>query len=328
MYRGAYFFELVAVANLLVVAIVFHRSRFLLGSITANFLSIAVSITMQGLAGVVVRSIVALVRRDRRYFRILRSAAWLSDTLRIIVFSSLAIFAYAWIKLVVPLYHRTLFDQQLWDLDQTLFGGLSPSLFFLNLFSNRTVLAAIDWSYANIFIVSLLIAFAFFISEPSRRIRIAFTNGHLALWLAGAWLYLLVPSVGPAYRFPDVWFVHEHVLARTQSLQAVLMRNYQDVLRAAAGRPSGPIRMIFGIAAFPSLHVAFQTFVFLWMRRLWTSGEVLFGIFAFAIFLGSIVTGWHYAIDSIAGIALAGLCYAASARSAKLTRWLAIKDRL
>ena len=64
-----------------------------------------------------------------------------------------------------------------------------------------------------------------------------------------------------------------------------------------------------GIAAFPSLHVGFQTYVFLWMRRLWTSGEVLFGIFVVVIFLGSMITGWHYFIDGVAGAALALGCY-------------------
>jgi len=305
-----------------------NRSRFLVEPIVLKCAAFTFNIALQAVAGVIVRSVVALVRRERAYFRIIRSAAWLTDTLRIVVFSAIAFFTYAWIKLTVPLYHPVLFDQQLWDLDQKLLGGLSPNILFLDLLRNRGALRVIDWSYANIFMISVAIAMAYFLSDASRRVRIAFANGHVTLWLAGAWLYLVVPSLGPAYRFPDVWLVHEHVLARTQSLQAMLMRNYQSVLRAASGRPAGPISIIFGIAAFPSMHVAFQTFVFLWMRRLWKSGEVLFGIFVFAIFLGSIITGWHYLIDGIAGIVLAVLCYVAFARAAKLKHWIAIKRRL
>lgn len=322
-----YFFELFAIVNLVVVMIAMHRSRALVGSVGAGVAFFAINVGLQGLAGVIVRSVVALIRRDRAYFRIIRSAGWLTDTLRILLFGSVAIFTYAWIKLAVPIHHPVLFDQQLWDLDQTLLGGISPNILLLDLLSNHAALRAIDWSYANIFYVSMTVAFAFFISEPSRRLRIAFMNGNTALWLSGAWLYLLVPSLGPAYRFPDVWFVHEQALQRTQSLQAMLMRNYQNVLRFGAGQPHGPVQLILGIAAFPSLHVAFQTFVFLWMRRLWTSGEVLFGIFVFVIFLGSIVTGWHYAIDSVAGIALAVVCYMTTARPAQLSRWLALRKR-
>lgn len=322
-----YFFELFAIVNLLVVMIAMHRSRFLIGSVVVSIAGFAVNVGLQGLAGVIIRSVIALVRRDRAYFRIIRSAGWLTDTLRILVFGSIAIFTYGWIKLVVPIYHPKLFDQQLWDLDQALLGGISPNILLLDLLNNHAALRTIDWSYAYIFYVSMTVAFAYFVSEPSRRVRIAFTNGNVLLWLSGAWLYLLIPSLGPAYRFPDLWLVHDEALRRTQSLQAMLMRNYQDVLRAANRQPHGSIRLIFGIAAFPSLHVAFQTFVFLWMRRLWRSGEVLFGIFVFVIILGSIVTGWHYAIDSVAGIALAGICYLSTARPAKLSRWLALRSR-
>ena len=37
---------------------------------------------------------------------------------------------------------------------------------------------------------------------------------------------------------------------------------------------------------------------------------ILFAIFTLIIFLGSIVTGWHYLIDSIAGLALAFVAWA------------------
>ena len=79
------------------------------------------------------------------------------------------------------------------------------------------------------------------------------------------------------------------------------------------------------MAAFPSLHVAFQTLVFLWMRRVWRWGEIVFGVFAVAILIGSLVTGWHYLIDGIAGIALAWLCYFFSARAHRMRRLFAIR---
>ncbi|HEX2122140.1 MAG TPA: phosphatase PAP2 family protein, partial [Thermoanaerobaculia bacterium] len=280
-------------------------------------LLIASGLLTQALAGVAVRSVVALVRRDRAYVRVIRSRDWLGDTLRLIVGGTLMVWTYGWIKLVVPVLHPRLFDQVLWDLDRILFFGLSPNILFLEGFDDA-FLRAVDWTYANIFYVSTLVAFAYFLSEPSRRVRVAFANGNAALWLIGAWLYMLVPSLGPAYRFPDVWFAHDDALRRTQALQAMLMKNYQNVRRLAAGQPpTDVVRIVFGIAAFPSLHVAFQTYVFLWMRRLWTSGEVIFAIFVMIIFLGSMVTGWHYMIDGIAGMALAWGCYAASRRAAR-----------
>ena len=143
-------------------------------------------------------------------------------------------------------------------------------------------------------------------------------NSNVLLWLAGAWLYVAVPSLGPAYRFPDVWVPLAAMLDRTQTLQRLLMANYQNVLAFARG-VNRPVSILFGIAAFPSLHVAFQALLFVWMRRVWRAGEVIFGVFVVVILIGSLVTGWHYLVDGIAGIALAWLCYCVAIRIAART---------
>ncbi|HET8797398.1 MAG TPA: phosphatase PAP2 family protein [Thermoanaerobaculia bacterium] len=307
--KRPYFFELLVLANLAFVALVAHRSAGLLGGVARVLGGLLVVVAVQAGIGIGVRVVVALVRRDRAYLRRIRRRAWILDTLRLVVAGALMIFGYGWLKLVVPLYRAANFDAALWELDRALFFGLSPTVFFLDLFGNSGALRVIDWSYANIFYVSMLVAMAYFLSHPSRRIRIAFANGNAALWIAGAWLYFLVPSLGPAYRFPDVWFPFAGSLTITQNLQALLMRNWQNVLRAWHGEAFGPISLALGIAAFPSLHVAFQTYVFFWMRRLWRAGQVLFGVFAFTIFLGSMITGWHYLVDSLAGVVMAFVAY-------------------
>lgn len=318
-------FEILALANLAIVFLFFRGSLPIVGSPLVQVGALAIALGIQALAGIAARSAVALVRRDRGYFRRIARPRWLLDTARMVLSAALMVFGYGWIKLVVPVYHPTLFDEQLWELDRLLLFGFSPAELALHLFERPAVLKVVDWSYANIFYASTIIAFAYFASEPSRRVRIAFANGNALLWIAGAWLYLLVPSVGPAYRFPDLWLAHSESLRITQGIQAMLMRNYNNVLRAAAGEPYGPIRIVFGIAAFPSMHVAFQTYVFLWMRRLWTSGEVLFALFALAIFLGSMVTGWHYLIDGLAGVAMAWVCYSVFWRRARMGRWVALR---
>jgi len=324
--RGLHFYETFTIVNLLAIGLVAHNTLTI--SPVVMIIAFTAGLLPYALLGVFIRVGIAAIRREHAYMHIVRTGMWIVETLRLVFFTGLMIFTYGWIKLAMPLVHPRLFDQELWDLDRTLFFGLSPNVLFLDLFSARPVLLAIDWSYANIFYASSLLALGYFFSHPSNRVRIAFANGNTALWLIGAWLYMLVPSLGPAYRFPDLWLAHEAVLKRTQGLQAVLMRNYQNVLRVIEGQPPrDAIRIIFGIAAFPSLHVAFQTYVFLWMRRLWTSGEVLFGIFVLVIFLGSIVTGWHYVIDGIAGIALAWACYAATSRASRMSRWFVLSSR-
>ncbi|MFZ2492312.1 MAG: phosphatase PAP2 family protein [Thermoanaerobaculia bacterium] len=317
-----YLFEILIAASFLATALLASPTRKLLGSIPTGIATFAVLLLADAVIGVTIRSIVAAVRRDSAYFRIIRSTGWLLDTARIIFFGAVATLTYAWLKLIVPIVHPRLYDRQLWEIDAMLLGGYSPTVLSLELFSNDLALKVIDWTYPNIFFASISVAFVFFISHPSRRIRVAFTTGKAILGLAGAALYLLVPSLGPAYRFPEVWLVYSDLLVTTQHLQGMLLTNYQNVLRAMSDQPHGVIQPIFGIAAFPSLHVALQLFMFLWMRRLWKSGEVLFGIFFFMILLGSVVTGWHYLIDGIAGIVLAWAAYAAAGRLYGLDRWL------
>jgi hypothetical protein len=307
--KRPYFFELFVLANLALVAWVARGTFFLLGDVLAGLVGLLLGIAGQAVIGIVIRLIVAAVRRDRAYLRRIRRRAWILDTLRLIVASTLMIFTYGWLKLVVPLVRAQNFDAALWELDRVLCAGLSPTVLLLDTFAGAGALRAIDWSYANIFYASMFVATAYFLSHPSRRIRIAFANGNVALWLSGSWLYFLVPSLGPAYRFPDLWFPHAGALQHTQNLQAILMRNWQNVLRAWSGQPAGSISLAFGIGAFPSLHVAFQTYVFLWMRRLWLSGQVLFAVFALTIFLGSMITGWHYLVDGIAGLLMAYVAY-------------------
>ena len=318
--RRLHFFEIFPIVNLVAIALIARNTLTI--SPAAMLIAFTAGLLPYALAGVFVRVAIAAIRRDHAYFYIVRNRAWIGETLRLVVFTAVMIFTYGWIKLAVPLLHPRLFDQQLWDLDRALFFGLSPNIFFLDLFRAQAVLRVVDWTYANVFFVSIVVALGYFFSHPSSRVRVAFANGNAAMWLSGAWLYVLVPSLGPAFRFPDLWFPYEAVLHHTQMLQTLLMRNYQDVLRAIAGRePAETIRIVFGIAAFPSLHVAFQTYVFFWMRRLWTSGEVLFGLFAATILLGSIITGWHYLIDGLAGIVLAWACYAVTSRASRMKRW-------
>jgi PAP2 superfamily len=317
-----YFFELFTVANLLVIHLMFRRdSDAVVSTLPETLLSFGPALVLQAIGGVIVRAVIAALRGElRAYLRIISTVGWITDTVRLLFFGTLMVHVYGWIKLTVPLFHPRLFDQQLWDLDRHLFFGLSPNVFFLDLFSNRHVLAAIDWSYASIFFGSLAIAFGFFLSAPSRRLRIAFITGNSAMWIVGAWLYMAVPSLGPAYGFPDLWFAHSQILGKTQYFQGILLRNYQNVLKIRTTGAS--VNVLYGIGAFPSLHVGFQAYVLLWMRKLWTYGEIVFGIFVLVIFLGSMVTGWHYMIDGLAGAALAVASYWGASRAFRIRKWL------
>jgi hypothetical protein len=296
--RRPYFFEIFTILNFVIIQLALWRiTRAPILTIVVTLLALVPAFVVQALVGIGIRLAVARAGRSE-YRAVIRSRRWIADSIRIIVFSALSVHVYGWIKLSIPLLHPQLFDSVLWNVDRAMFFGHSPNIFFVDLFS--TSLRFFDWTYANVFIASLNIASIYFVSDPDDRVRIGFTNSNTLMWLAGAWLYMLVPSLGPAYRFPSIWLPLSAALANTQQLQRILMNNYQHVLH------NQQVNILFGIAAFPSLHVAFEMLVTLWMRGRW---RLLFGLITVLIFLGSIITGWHYLIDSIAGLVLAVASY-------------------
>jgi hypothetical protein len=309
-----YFFEIFTVANFIVFFLVYPAiTRATAALFPAMFVSFVLGFGTQVLVGMAVRLGFAHRRGTLRdLLAIYRSRDWIADTIRLIVFSGLCGYAYCWIKLSTPILHRTLYDQQLWNLDRAIGFGYAPTVFILTLFSSPRLIHIVDETYATVLVPAFSIIPAIFLSMPERRVRIAFMNSNTLLWLVGAWLYVAIPALGPAYSFPDVWVPLAPVLEKTQFLQRLLMANYRAV---QISRPanSQPINIFFGVAAFPSLHVGFQVLAFLWMRRV-TRWGTLFALLAVFTFIGSIITGWHYVVDGIAGGLLAWASYAASQR--------------
>ena len=314
--RRLYFFEIFTVANFVILCLALPRlAATAVYTLSIILPSVAGGFLLQTLVGMAIRLALAYRRGTaRELLAIYRSWGWIGDTIRLAIFSGLWLHTYGWIKLAIPVLHPRLFDQQLWNLDRAICFGYSPNVFLLTLFSSPPMLRVIDATYADVFFISLTIAGIFFGSSPERGARINFMNSNTLLWLIGAWLYVALPALGPAYRFPEVWLPLAPLLGRTQHFQRLLMSNYDAVLSSLRGMHR-PINILFGVAAFPSLHVAFQTLAFLWMRRLTKWGGTLFGIFALFIFIGSIVTGWHYLVDGIAGALLAWGCYVAACRT-------------
>ncbi len=311
MHRRPYFFELFTIANFLVLDLVLRRVGFsafqLLGSSFAIF---APGLAIQAAIGLGARWFLTRRRINTRD---------VTDIGRIVFFSVLWCHIYGWLKVAVPALNHRLYDQFFWNLDRALFFGLSPNVFFLELFSNPIALRAVDWSYANVFLSSIFIGGAFFLSHPDPDVRANFVNTNATVWVIGGWLYVALPAFDPCYRFPEIWLPMAKYLSETQYLQRLLMTNYQHFMQLQSGKPA-EVSLLLGLSAWPSLHVAYSFLVYLWMRGISRIGKIVFGIFTIIIFVGSIVTGWHYLADSLAGLVLAALVYAAF-------RWLPARFR-
>lgn len=321
--------ELIVLVQLIAVQLVIASSGVTLvwASLFEWFLAVAPKIALQIAAGVLLRWLYNLMRgRGRDYLRSVLTREWLTTSVRLTAATTVALYTYGYPKLLLPFIASGNYDGILWKIDRAIFFGLSPNVFFLNLFSASTLLRTIDWSYANVFFATMAVAFPIVVSLPHSRIRVAYVTGYLLLWMIGIWGYYLLPALGPCYAFPEVWQELRDHLPASRYWQRALLQNYRLVLEAkeTGAFPSG-INIAYGIAAFPSLHVAVQFYVALWMRHIYRPFALLWDLFTALIFIGSIVTGWHYMVDSLAGLLLGWICYRLPFRAAGLDRWRRVR---
>ncbi len=64
-----------------------------------------------------------------------------------------------------------------------------------------------------------------------------------------------------------------------------------------------------GISAMPSQHVAMAWLIALYARRFWKIGGEIAFLYAVLILIGSVILGWHYALDGYLGIVLAQIIW-------------------
>jgi membrane-associated phospholipid phosphatase len=87
--------------------------------------------------------------------------------------------------------------------------------------------------------------------------------------------------------------------------QDALLAQYRAVRGLGASGTEILIQPVYGVAAMPSLHVAAQAFLALWAARSSRRLSIGLWILTAITFWGSLVTGWHYAVDGYVGLALA-----------------------
>lgn len=193
-------------------------------------------------------------------------------------------------------------DMPLHQIDVALHGR--PAWEWLAPLLTPLVLSTLDWLYFLWFAVLLgTYSAVIWIAPPVLRRRFLLTT--LLLWIVlGSVLAPLLASGGPCYYAPltgqpdpyaALWPMLDGADLHARRIQAHLWT-------AANGTTWSHLT---GISAFPSLHVAQATLIALlaWQSRHWLVR--LSGVaFVIAIQMGSVVLGWHYAIDGYVSIAV------------------------
>ncbi len=259
--------------------------------------------------GVGLQLLVHLVQRKplAGYFAALRDWRWWGLWLRLWIVCMALTYTYFWVKVCVPLLRAELYDPLLWQLDRLLHCGFSPSVFATALFENSPLTGWLDRWY-GLWTSTVLVMIAFFTAGADALLRRRFMLSCVFLWGFGCWLYVAVPALGPVFYVPELWKEIAARIPGSTAMHEALWANYQKMLAGRGGvlREFNPI---YAIAALPSLHVGAHALFATWAWRHARPLAPLFLLATFLTFVGSLVTGWHYAIDGYVGILLAVASY-------------------
>lgn len=207
-------------------------------------------------------------------------------------------------------------DKELFQLDQTIHFGISPSLFFVELFHSPYAYAVIDFVYSRLYFYVQLFYPILFLTLGKPNLRKSFATSYVLLFIFGLLAYVLLPSWGPVFTMPDEF---QDALQHMPATMVVQNHLYQETVSLVTN-PGGPRVIQFGgIAAFPSLHIGLLVLFCFYARRIskiWFRFSILF---LMAMFVGSLVTGYHYLVDGYAGALLAALCVLIAEKVSKMS---------
>ena len=255
---------------------------------------------------VVLALIDAGVRTGRRGWSVRNAAAQLGSrwTRRRLVLAMSGLLAY---HLVYFCYHNL----KSWDVfnqvrdplllrwDRWLFLGHSPAVLLHDLFGQHVaayVLMVVYESFSSIVSVSFVAALVF-----ADRIRdgYVFIASALWVWILGVGSYYLIPSLGPFHSAPEEFAGLPHTMI--QDTQARYMAQRAHLL--AHPHASDAFAQV---SAFASLHVAVTSLILLMAHyyRLRVVTRTM-AVFLVGTMLATVYLGWHFAVDDLAGLAIA-----------------------
>jgi hypothetical protein len=234
-----------------------------------------------------------------------------TDLLRIIASFSVIQTSHLTLKVYVPVINSANCDSALRRLDAALGFGRDPVQLVLDLITHSTVLRVFDFIYSQLYFILLWGGFVVFFALLKGPKRIVFFSSFVIMWQLGLLLYILAPSWGPVFVTPDQF---EHTLQDFPATVTVQQGLYHETSSIVRGDYNVVVHF-FGLAAFPSLHVAVFVLYALWARqvgRFWFVWNIVFGTI---ILIGSMLTGYHYLVDGLGGGIVAAFAYVVARRS-------------
>lgn len=216
-------------------------------------------------------------------------------------------------KSLIPLLNGFSWDEAFMEIDRTLHLGFHPYELVFSLLPSSNFLGFIAYNYSFWFTLFFFVLYTTCFVRPDSPIRMQYLVAVILVWVIGGNLIATIfSSAGPVYYerlgLGSTFTPLEQLL---QGKSGRAMRGVfflQDKLWSMYQTPGG----LSGISAFPSMHVATSTLMAIVAFHFRRWAGVLMTIFASLIMLGSVMLGWHYAVDGYAGALIAVICWKAS----------------
>jgi hypothetical protein len=216
---------------------------------------------------------------------------------RLLVCFAVVSLAYSNLKAVLPRINSVLMDSELLRVD-TVLGFGRPWNERLGAIHAPWFVSLMNTSYLSFFFYfPVAMALAWFSADVEMLEEVI--QGFAIVFCLGVVAYYLVPSAGTIYTHPE-W--HESAMStEVWRVRDSLARQQQAIV---LGRPT-TIHAFFGIAAFPSLHIAHALVAvdivrrrFRWIARVAVVPLVL-------MVISTLYFGWHYVSDHAGAVAVA-----------------------
>jgi PAP2 superfamily protein len=223
----------------------------------------------------------------------------LFDLIKVLLLLKVTLLIYCNIKQAIPFINSNLYDSELLWLDRVFHLGINPNTCTVKLLGNKYIAGIMDRIYISWYLVKPMVL-VYFAIITDRSIHIRFFFCYFAMWIFGGLAALLIPSLGPIYTNPE-WFTNLNI-PFANKLQQLLLKHYEAAL---ADPEKYKIFIYEGIAAFPSLHVGIVALFAFFLWKVNRKVGIAMFVYVGFIQIGSVLLGWHYAIDGYFSIGMA-----------------------
>ncbi len=217
------------------------------------------------------------------------------------------------IKKAIPLTYPFAWDESFMQLDRAMHFGRLPHEILAPLLQYPPVTFVTNLIYNSWFLVLMACFFWQGFARADSALRQQYLLSHLLTWFFGtSILGTLLSSAGPCFYGLVAEGANPYAplvayLKATNEIYPIWAVPTQDILWRSYIAGQGEIG---GVSAMPSMHVATTILFFLlaFAAGKGRLGWLLVG-FSITIFFGSILLGWHYAVDGYLGALIALACW-------------------